>query len=66
MVSIKNFSLTSKSTIGLKIIKSKENNIYFGFLKKDLISNSGICYREGAFSYKVCGGKNLYEDGKKS
>jgi hypothetical protein len=49
--------------IGIKIIKSEENNIYFGLLKFSLTHEKGLCYRKDAISYRLSGGLNLFEDG---
>ena len=50
----------------MRIIKNQKHCIFFGFMNKSLIYNEGTCYKYNTTSYKLCGGRNLMEDGIQS
>jgi hypothetical protein len=35
-------------------------------MNRELCDCEGTCYKNNTISYKLCGGRNLFEDGKQS
>jgi hypothetical protein len=50
----------------MKIVKTRLTNIYFGVMKESRRKEKFTCQHKEAVSYKLRGGKFLFEDGNQS
>lgn len=55
-----------KTHVGLTLIRSKRKDLYFGVIKENRRKEKFTCQHKEALSYKLAGGKMLYEDGVQS
>lgn len=66
VVNRNSLSLEHKSCLGVRIVKSSKNNIYFGILREERKNEKFTCQQQLAIGYKLSGGKFLFENGKQS
>ena len=52
--------------VSIKVIKSRLSNIYFGVFKESRRKEKFTCQHQESLSYKLKGGKFLFEDGIQS
>lgn len=66
MVSDAPIPLVGKTRVSVKVLQSRLSNIYFGLIKESRKKEKYTCQHKQAISYKLRGGKFLFEDGIQS